>query len=396
MSDLDQLREIGQQLRRPAYEELLDTRRRRTRRTRIGTASALAAAAAAVALGALATGGHTTRTDPSPVGPSRTPTTTPTGGLEVPSGQRTITSDVGPGGVHGFDVLATVTSSQPEHRGDSELSATVPDSREAVSTYCRGARDLYYVIDIGDGGGGYGRCSPDADPSLAPGTDIGDLVVEDPLGSPQTVRMWIVRPPAAFLRCQQGGSGACPSPFDLPPVAGPDAEFGFRAYAHRATLAFPLLEDAGNGAPYPLQALSTVDGTAWLVDRAVVAAPGADRLALELPASSDDRLVDVYTGDDAHLERCRAQHADELPDWAATDHLAYEKAFDRVCGVDVRLVVDGTSVSPAGNPRADGHFRELGARLSADADHQVVVEVVRGDPRDIRYAVVVRTRTAMP
>ena len=395
MSDLDQLREIGQHLRRPAFEELLDTRRRRTRRTRIATASALAVAATAVVLGALAAAGHSTRTDPSPIGPSHTPTTMPPEGLEIPTGQRTIAPDIRPGDVHGFDVLATVTNSQPEHRGDSELSATVPDTREAVSTYCRAGSDLFYFYDIGDGGGGFGRCSPHADTTLAPGVDIGDLVVEDPVGGPQTVRMWIARPSAAFLHCQHDGSGNCPLS-DVPPTVAPDAEFGFEVYAHESTPAFQLLEDAGNGAPYPLQALSTLDGTAWLVDRAVVAAPDADRLVLELPTSDSVYLIDVYTGSGRHLERCRTQHADELPDRVSTDHTVYDAAFAKVCGVDVRLVVDGTAVNPDKDPHANGHFRDLGAELTPSTHHRVVVEVVRGDPRDIEYAVVVRTRIEMP
>ncbi len=67
----------------------------------------------------------------------------------------------------------------------------------------------------------------------------------------------------------------------------------------------------------------------------------------------------------------------------------------RVCGVDVRLVVDGSTVTPDKNPYASGHFMELGAQLSPGIDHQVVVEVIRGDPRNIQYSVVVRTRTQM-
>jgi hypothetical protein len=39
---------------------------------------------------------------------------------------------------------------------------------------------------------------------------------------------------------------------------------------------------------------------------------------------------------------------------------------------------------------------ELGARLEPGTGHQVEVEVVRGDPRNIQYAVVVRTRTQIP
>jgi hypothetical protein len=394
MSDLDQLREIGPRLRQPEFEELVATRRRRTRRARIATASTLAVAAVAVVVGVLTATGQATRTDPPPVDPSPTGPPTPEESLGIPAGQQTIAAEVGPGEVHGPDVLATVTSSQPAHRGASELSATVPDTRDEVSTYCRGPSDLYYFLDIGDGGGEYGRCSPDADTTLTPG-DIGEVVVEDPPGAPQTVRMWIARPSAAFLRCLRVGTGDCVLS-DVPPTADPNAEFGFEVYDHQSTLAFELLDDAGNGAPYPLEALSTLDGTAWLVDRAVVAASGAERLVLDLPASDADHLVDVYTGVGPHLERCRAEHAAELPDRLSTDHLVYDAALEKLCGVDVRLVVDDTAVTPDRNPNSHGHFRNLGAELTSGTDHQVVVEVVRGDPRDIQYAVVVRKRTHMP
>ena len=175
---------------------------------------------------------------------------------------------------------------------------------------------------------------------LAPSFNISDLVWEDAVGEPQTVRMWIARPSAAWVRCQHRDSGDC-STSDPQPIVNPDAEFGFEVYAHESTSAFPLLENAGNGEPYPLQALSILGGTGWLVDQAVVAAPDADHLAFELPASANPYLIDVYTGPGRHLERCRAQHADELPDWATTDRVVYEAAFDKVCGVDVQLVVDG-------------------------------------------------------
>ncbi len=141
--------------------------------------------------------------------------------------------------------------------------------------------------------------------------------------------------------------------------------------------------------------MSTLDRVGWLVDRAVTAAPGADRLAFELPASDSDYLVDVYTGRAPH-QRCVAQHADDLPDGESSDHNTYEAAVDRVCGVDLRLVVDGTPVSPDEDPHAVGHFMELGARLSSGTSHQVVVEVVRGDPRNMQYAAVVRVLTQIP
>lgn len=394
MSDLDQLREVGRLVRQPAFEELLETRRRRTRRLRLATASAVAAAVV-VAVGALAVTGGNVRTERPPVAPSPSPT--PEERFQIPAGQQTIVPDIRAGDVHGFDVLATVTNSQAAHRDDSELSATVTiHAADSLSTYCRATPDLWFFYDIGDGGGGYGRCSPRADTTLPPGVDIDELGGPPSSPEPRTVRMWIARRPAAFLECQASGAGDCPSLADVPPVISPDAEFGFRIYQHQAPAVLRLLEDAGNGEPFDLAALSSVDGTAWLLDRAVVAGPDAERLAFALPASDRDHLVDVYAGISPHLERCRTQHADELPDIASTDSHVYQAAFDKICGADLRLVVDGSAVGPDKDPQASGHYQELGARLSPGIDHQVAVEVVRGDPRNIQYAVVVRTRTELP
>ena len=159
-----------------------------------------------------------------------------------------------------------------------------------------------------------------------------------------------------------------------------------------------LFEDAGNGEPVQFEAVSSIEGVAWLVDRAVVAAPDADRLAFELPASNTEYLVDVYDQASPHFDRCFDQHQDELPDYATTDSHVYADAVDKVCGVDLRLVIDGTTDRPGrGVPREDRPLQ--GARCPAchpASSTDVEVKVVRGDPRNIRYAVVVRTRTQMP
>ena len=69
----------------------------------------------------------------------------------------------------------------------------------------------------------------------------------------------------------------------------------------------------------------------------------------------------------------------------------------RLYGVDLRLVIDGTTIAPDEvYPEKTAHFRELGAQLSPGVVHDVEVKVVRGDPRNIRYAVVVRVPTQMP
>ena len=110
MSDLSRLREVGLSVRQPAFDELLDTRRRRTRRARIATATATAVAGIAV-VGALATSGHNVRTDAPPIVPSPSPT--PTARFERTANQKTIAPDIGPGDVRGWKVLATLTNSQP-------------------------------------------------------------------------------------------------------------------------------------------------------------------------------------------------------------------------------------------------------------------------------------------
>ncbi len=63
--------------------------------------------------------------------------------------------------------------------------------------------------------------------------------------------MWIARPSAAVLDCLQGNSGDCGSLSDVPPVVGPDAEFGFRIYDHQPVLAFELLERHGQRCALP-------------------------------------------------------------------------------------------------------------------------------------------------
>ncbi len=398
MSDLDRLREVGQLLRPPAFEELVEIRRGRNLRARVATASTLAIAAT-VAVGALAATGHNDRVDPSPIDPSPSPSPTPAESFEIPAGQQTIFPDIGPGDVSGFAVLATVTNRQPQHRGAVDLTTTVNVHTDPTyyRTYCRSDdASVWFFYAFTDGGGGYSQCDEGA-----PGLPSPDLPV-DPYIHDVTVttfRMFITRlspdEEACYVKsvedCAQLYGAAQPDP-------GADAEFGFRMFDLQSVPpAMYLFKDRGNGEPYSFAAVSSINGDAWLLDRAVVAASDAHRLALELPASDQEHLIDVYVGVGSHKERCIEQHADEIPDQESTDHNVYEAAIEKVCGVDLRLTVEGTTVAPDGvDPTVAGHFSELGARLAAGTAHQVVVEVTRGDPRNIEYAVVVRTLTEMP
>ena len=155
--------------------------------------------------------------------------------------------------------------------------------------------------------------------------------------------------------------------------------------------------DAYNGGGYSLGALSRINGVSWLLDRVVLAADDADRLAFVLPKSDAEYLIDVYTEGTPRSDRCPAKHEDELPDFEHTDHGIYAAAEDKLCGADLRLIVDGIRIAPEDiYPEVTGHFQELGVRLAAGVDHQIEVKVVRGDPRNIRYAVAIRTRTELP
>lgn len=393
MPDLDQLREVGLRVRQPAFDEIVATRRRRTRRAQVAAGSSLASALVVVAT-ALASLGQADRSVPDPVAP--TPTPTPT--FEIPSGQETLVPDIEPGDVAGFDVVATLTTEQPEHRGDPVLTTTFPDRGVSISAYCRGDVGLYYFYDLDDGSAGFDRCAPDATRSFVPPDDLGDGGAEDPVDPSdpsRTVRMWVARPTQEFLDCQHSNRGDCPRVEDVPPVSDPDAEYGFRLYGSpevRSVLELPVPD--GNGGTQGFRALVTHDGVPWLLDRAVMAAPDVSRLALPLEASDTPRLVDVYADDGDHRERCRTRRADDLPSYEHTDSRDYWAAVDRLCGFELRLVVDGRVVGDLAET-VDG-TEALRTVLPAGSFHQVEVEVVRGDPRDLRFAVVLHTRTQLP
>lgn len=406
MSDLDLLREVGQRLRRPDFDEILDTRRRRTLQSRLTVASAAAVVAIAV-VGALLANGDTTRTELPPVAPSETPSPTAIDPVDIPAGQQTIATDIAPGDIRGFEVLATVTNTQPEHAGDTSFETTVTAHTDTESiVYDCQAHDVPTWIAYADGdlvsdspggatdGWTYRECSSDDPLSLEIDGDLIDPAFR--LGMEQkTVRMFALAPPPADQRdCLLNTPSECVMP---QPIAVTDAEFGFRIYEHApAPLVLELFDDAGNGAPYQFEALSIVGGTAWLVDRAVVAAPRADRLVVDLPAAPTERLVDVYDGHGPAYDRCLVEHRDEFPNFETTESRVYFALVAKVCYATLRLVVDGTPVTPARDPHRDGHFMKLGARLAPGVAHQIVVEIVHGDPHNISYAVVLRNRTETP
>ena len=385
MAEYERLLELTEQVPLPVFDDLVDLRARRSRRARAALA-ATTAAAVAITIGALAISGGVDRGQPPPA--DRTPTPTPSPTFEIPAGQRTLRADIGPGDIHGFDVLATVTNSQPEHRGATYLegSATVHTDGINVTYYCRGPSALWLVSQR-NGGYGFTECSPDADTAFRPREDIDQTT---PPHLPQTLAAgaYVAHPSADWLRgydaCDRKGEGDCIALWGLPqPIADPPAEFGFRIYEHRSQHRVLKLWDGRE-----FEALSTNHGDAWVVDRAEVATPRSDRLAFVLPTAQGRRLLGVFTNPSDHYWRCVELHEDLLPDHGL-HRVAWEAEADRLCGNDVRLLVDGQYTPP---PASDDFGTEWGDTLmyAGPGEHHVVVTVTRGDPRNIEYAVLIR------
>jgi hypothetical protein len=394
MAELTRLLEVTERVVPPAFDDLVALRRRRTRRGRAAMVCGLAAGVA-VAVGALTLTGATNKSDAPPTTPSPSPT--PSATFSIPSGQTTIPVDVRPGDIQEWDYLATLTNSQPEHRGATELSATATVHSDGASGendvvgYCR-ASDIHtwtvtHIVTNGEEGDGFGECNPDDPLSLEPRLDIPQWTSHH-FAEPVSVRMYVTRLSSEMEACLRKGVEDCEALYGVPqPLETTDAEFGFRIYEHRATRTVLTLWDQ-----YAFEALSTIDHKPWIIDHAVVAAPGASHLAFALPKSDRRRLVGVYSAHSRHWDRCIAQHRRELPD--VEPYTTYQKAADRVCGgFEFRLLVDGEYVEP---PKL--HITDSDGPIGfgdpvmyvAPGAHRVTVDVTGTDPRNVRYAVVIR------
>ena len=224
---------------------------------------------------------------------------------------------------------------------------------------------------------------------LVPSSRGNDQTTPPHLPQTLSARAYVARPSADWLRgydaCDRKGEGDCIALWGVPePIADPPAEFGFRIYEHRSQRRVLKLWDGTE-----FEALSTNHGDAWVIDRAEVAAPRSDRLAFVLPESHGRRLLSVFTIPTGHADRCVDRHQDDLPN-RDYNRAGWEAEVDRLCGVDLRLTVDDEYVPP---PASDDFGTEWGDHLmyAGPGEHHVVVTVTRGDPRDIEYAVLIRT-----
>lgn len=390
-------------------DRLVELRARiRAARRRRAAAGAVATLGVVVALvaGAAAVTGTTDKTQ-EPID-KRTPQPTPTRIVETPRGQVTIQPEIGPGDIQGWELRESRTNAQPGLAGATDLSVTVETGglysfQSHFVTFCNGDPDTWWVLtmDLGGVDGGrnpdgsmqdgsrafFGSCSQD-DPTTVPAPtasiEPGTRNYREPARA-YPMRMFVTgRLTEAAQQCLGAtlDTGACLSAHALTPLEGTDATFGFGIYEHRAA---PVVL-SGLGGSLQSQALTMADGVEYLVDRAVVAASGASRLVVALPASNRSVIVAVASSETAALERCAEQLGLNEPPSNAEEESADLATFDRRCIAEVELRVDG---QPASDQEYDFYFGEHQVVLPPGDAHEITVEVVRNDPANIRFALVV-------
>jgi hypothetical protein len=324
-----------------------------------------------------------------------TPTgSTPTETVEIPAGQITVTPDIRPGDAQGWKTLGSRTNSQPGRVGATELSMTVRNyfgdggDGTYVGWFCHASPDTWYAYSYGDGGGGVGYCSlndPVSPPP--PDRDLGPSTFQF-LPEPLPVRMFVFKPTKAQKQCLNS-DGDC----KIRPAASTDATFGFAIHEHRATrpvlhlgtdLGFEVghLED-----PLDFAALVIQGGHEYLIEEAVVPAPGVNRLVVRLDASDQERLVGVFSVENKRSQACGDRYAKEHRHPGSKDSAerALADAAAKFCNVEYSLKVDDNG-APLSADFPD--FGDPWMHAPAGA-RQVTVDVAHGDPRNERLAIVI-------
>jgi hypothetical protein len=223
--------------------------------------------------------------------------------------------------------------------------------------------------------GSFGRCSPDDPTSPRPPhleNDPGERF--DPAES-YALRMFVTGPLSEEAqRCLESTHAvSCPVTHGIEPLPETDAVFGFGDYVETRT---PYVLDVFD---WRYRALYVAgDGVDYLVDRAVFAAPDADQLVVRLPASDGRRIVEVVeTGSGApEQDRCFEKAGGSYMEGNDPANYAH-------CLTELGLRIDGVRWQPP----EDTEYR--GALVPPGEEHVITVEVVQGEPRFVRYALII-------
>lgn len=391
----------------------------RRRRTAAGLISAAVMAVALVTGGAILNGSVDRTDGPIDQTPNPKPTRTEQAPQPEPAGQVTVTPDIAAGDIQGWEVGGSLTNADPGWEGATDLTASIEtigiSGREKnVVPFCNGDPDTWWVLkkDLGGVGGERnddgsmgdgsraitGACSPD-DPTSAPAplseaTDCSrpirplcpwNFAIEawqhDEAPAALPLRMFVTGALSSRAEeCLAGTSDvdACLAAHDIIPLDESDATFGFAVFEHR--MAPTVMTVLGT----PHQALGIGDRVQYLVDRAVVAARGAAELKLQLPATDRQLVVAVVHVETAALDEC--VDGIDIEEVDAASSRRRQEAIRRRCVTELALRVDG---EPGPNLGEDFLFGNPQVVLPPGDAREVTVEVVKNDPANIRYALVI-------
>lgn len=364
--------------------ELHDRIRTARRHRAAATAAASAAAVLVLVVGGRFLAETSERAEEPIKRPTRTASTqTATETLAIPAGQVTITPDIRPGDVRGWKTLGVRTNTQPGYQGVTDLSMTVTEHAQGGSTvdfFCHAGPETWWSSSHGDGGAGYGPCSLGDPVTPPPPGDLGPTTLFR-FAEPVPVRLFVFAPTEAQRQClhRRGSVADC----QIRPAASTDATFGFVIYEHPANRSvlhvWKYLD---------FDALTILDGQEYLTERAVVAAPGSDRLVIGLDGSDRELLVSLFAMTNKRGQECMEDYvaAHLLPGTSreSADRALVDESV-AFCSVEYALKVDGSIA-----PKADESlgFGDQFMRAPAGA-REVTVDVTHGDPRNERLAVVI-------
>jgi len=290
------LRAAAHDMAERAPDGTVDTERIRSRAQRVrvgrraGVAAGLAVASVLVVVGLQSVGGS--KADPEPV--------------EPPAPSPSIAAD----DLGKYEELATVTNVQAGDKAVTELTFDV-DVRDRFqyewSFFCSGDPETWFVMTIGDGGGGTGPCkgqAPEPFPEFP--THISPFRHSEIASSGTVeVRMFVSAPfTRAYLDCLSKKSTAECRDYEPQPLESTDATFGVSVYEYWARA---VAEVAGQR----IGALASANGVDYVLSDVVNFEPGQSGVSATLPNGSGRHLVSVVDKYTAETIACATAGARE-------------------------------------------------------------------------------------
>lgn len=391
MSEIERLRELGAQVRPPAFSSLQELAQHRRRRDRLATLGGSALTVSLVFGGSALLGGR----EEADIEPAPDPSD---------ATQLVIEADYGSDSVHRWETVM-VGNDQPEHLGDTDLSLTVEHHPEHVAAWwCDGDPEVHYLVQVtrppelpgevegpvwraggacggsDDERGFEGHATPPEPPTAAPNDHLGFYVpLSQDVVETTTLRIVLVDEiPSSIQGCFDLPGGATPPRPCLevePELLADPGEVTFGALVHRREV-----EYVATVAGAPVQAEAQYRGTEYLFAGGVESVPGHDSVTLESDAPG---YVYVVQSDPEGNAACQAafDRAVERGDgWSwEGDSEHWDCAQPKLA--ELRLLLDGEPVTKA-QQFEDAFVFDFGdVAILDDGSHEITLERVGGAER---------------